>query len=630
MKLLSSFLRGNNLKSISFCLFLILYLPLWAYQDALAKTSATSNKVVIQLKWFHMFQFAGYYIAQEKGYYRQEGLDVELRERDPEIPVVEQVVSGDAHYGIADSSLVSAYANGQPIVAIAAIMQHDPLVFISKKSSAIISPYEMLGKRVMYDDRGGNEASLVALLADQGIGKTNFTYVPHSFSNDELEQDRIDVMPAYLSDQPFYFKQKGIDVNIINPLSYGLDFYGDILFTSKKETDEHPQRVEKIRRATIKGWQYAMQHIEETIGIIENKFPSKNTNAHLHYEAQIIRQMILPDVVPIGTMEIKRLRRVANIYTRLGVIKPISGSILNNFIYKNAQKYNLSSKEKQWLKAHPIIRVGIDQSFAPFEWLDENQNYQGMVADYLKILSSKLGVKFSIIKGKSWQQTLDMAKQGELDMLTDANITPERKKYLDFTQPYITSPVVIISDTSKGYIGELSNLYGKQVVIESGYFMQDVLQREHPQIKLKLTEDEATALKLLDQGKADAYIGDGVSLNYFIQELGLLNLRFSGSTVYNSQHRMAVTQNNQELLSILNKTLALISQDEKDAIMHRWLGLHIEQGIKLQTVLIYLLFGITILIILVIYTIKLRHSKLALAESETKLSEILNHLPDYP
>jgi len=205
----------------------------------------------------------------------------------------------------------------------------------------------------------------------------------------------------------------------------------------------------------------------------------------------------------------------------------------------------------------------------------------------------------------------------------------EKNIYLDFTQPYITSPVVIISDTSKGYIGELSNLYGKQVVIESGYFMQDVLQREHPQIKLKLTEDEATALKLLDQGKADAYIGDGVSLNYFIQELGLLNLRFSGSTVYNSQHRMAVTQNNQELLSILNKTLALISQDEKDAIMHRWLGLHIEQGIKLQTVLIYLLFGITILIILVIYTIKLRHSKLALAESETKLSEILNHLSVY-
>jgi len=436
-------------------------------------------------------------------------------------------------------------------------------------------------------------------------------------------------MPAYLSDQPFYFKQKGIDINIINPLSYGLDFYGDILFTSKHEAINHPQRVEKINRATIKGWKYAMEHVTETIKLIEDKFPSKNSNEHLYYEAQIIRQMILPDVVPIGTMEIKRLRRVANIYTRLGVIKPLSDIKLDNFIYKNTKKYNLSIKEQQWLQAHPIIRVGIDQSFAPFEWLDENQNYQGMVADYLKILGSKLGVTFSIIKGKSWQQTLDMAKRGELDMLTDANITPERKQYLDFTQPYFTSPVVIISDTRKGYIGELNHLYGKQVVIESGYFMQDILKREHPQIQLKLTQDEPQALKLLDQGKADAYIGDGISLNYFIQQLGLLNLRFSGSTSYSSQHRMAVTQNNQELLSILNKTLALISQDEKDAIMQRWLGLQIEQGIKLQTVILYLLLGLGIIFILSVYTIKLSRSRRALAESETKLSEILNNLSVY-
>jgi len=617
-------------KLIFICaLMLIFHSPLWAQQETSTQSSEKTNKIVIQLKWFHMFQFAGYYMALEKGFYQEEGLNVELRERNPEISVISQVVSGEAHYGIADSSLVSAYANGHPIVAVAAIMQHDPLVFISKKASNIVSPFEMIGKRVMYDDRGGNEAPLVALLTDQGIGKSNFTHVPHSFNNEDLEQDRVDVMPAYLSDQPFYFKQKGIEINIINPLSYGLDFYGDILFTSKKEANFHPERVEKIKRATVKGWKYAMTHVAETIELIKEKFPSENSHAHLKFEAQIIRQMILPDVVPIGTMEIKRLRRVADIYTRLGVMKPLSDAMLNDFIYENAQKNHLSEKEKQWLREHPTIRVGIDQSFAPFEWLDEENNYQGMVADYLKILSAKLGVEFSIIKGKSWQQTLDMAKRGELDMLTDANITPERKEYLDFTQPYMTSPVVIISDTRKGYIGELSNLYGKQVAIESGYFMQDILQREHPEIQLILTEDEPEALHLLAQSKAEAYIGDGVSLNYFIQQLGFLNLRFSGSTSYSSQHRMAVTQNNQELLSILNKTLASIRQEEKDAIMQRWLGLHIEQGIKLKTVLFYLMLGLGILFVLMIYTVKLKGSQQALAESEAKLSEILNNLSVY-
>jgi len=266
-------LRFNILKISTFCIFFNIYLPLWAQEEIADITLLTSDKIVIQLKWFHMFQFAGYYMALEKGFYRQESLNVELRQRNPDIPVVDQVVSGEAHYGIADSSLVAAYANGQPIVAIAAIMQHDPLVFISKKTSSIISPYEMLGKRVMYDDRGGNEAPLVALLTDQGIGKKSFIHVPHSFNNDDLEYNRIDVMPAYLSDQPFYFKQKGIDINIINPLSYGLDFYGDILFTSKNEALNHPERVEKINRATIKGWNYAMAHVNETIKLIEDEQP---------------------------------------------------------------------------------------------------------------------------------------------------------------------------------------------------------------------------------------------------------------------------------------------------------------------------------------------------------------------
>jgi ABC-type nitrate/sulfonate/bicarbonate transport system substrate-binding protein len=95
--------------------------------------AAPLEKVVLQLKWFHQFQFAGYYAAKAQGYYAAEGLEVEIRPRDPGVDPVGQVSSGQANYGIGDSGLLGAYARGAPIVALAAVFQHDPLVFVSRR-----------------------------------------------------------------------------------------------------------------------------------------------------------------------------------------------------------------------------------------------------------------------------------------------------------------------------------------------------------------------------------------------------------------------------------------------------------------------------------------------------------------
>ncbi|MGR9051257.1 MAG: ABC transporter substrate-binding protein, partial [Gammaproteobacteria bacterium] len=147
-----------------------------------------SENVKLQLKWFHQFQFAGYYAAKEQGYYADEGLDVEIIERAAGINVLDNVVFGEADYGIGDSGILADYANGVPIKALAAIFQHNPLVFISKRSSGIISPYEMNGKRIMFDSSGSDDAPFRVLLADAGLGDGQFRYVPHSFDNQDLMQ----------------------------------------------------------------------------------------------------------------------------------------------------------------------------------------------------------------------------------------------------------------------------------------------------------------------------------------------------------------------------------------------------------------------------------------------------------
>ena len=561
---------------------------------------SAQEKVTLQLKWFHQFQFAGFYAAKEQGYYAEEGLDVDILERSTEKDLVKQVTSGEVDFAVGDTGILSYYARGEPIVALAAIFQHNPLVFVSKQSSGIISPYEMQGKKIMFDSVGAGDAPLRALLAE-----TNFTFIKHSFNTDDLINDKVDVISAYLSNEPFYFKEKGVKINIINPQNYGIDFYGDLLFTSQQQVNSHPERVEKFRKATLKGWQYALDHPEQLIELIHHKYHSKQSLEHLRFEADITRKLILADRIPLGQLEPRRLKQVADVYAQLKLSRPLTENDLAKFVY-SSQTLSLTEQEQTWLKAHPVIRLGIDKDFAPYEWVDDDGHYQGLIADYVVRFEQLLGVKFQIIKDKPWTDILNMAKNEQLDMIAAAVQTPERDSYLDFTPAYTDSPVIIINDTSLGFIGSLSKLLGKRVVVEKGYFMADVLKQDYPAIQLVLADNVQDALYQVANGKADAYVADAVSANYAISQSGLLNLRFSGNTGYSSSHSVAVIKKHPELLSMMKKVIATIPVSEREKINNRWIGLNISSGIRIKTVVQYTLGVLFIMLFFVAWNLRLR------------------------
>ena len=580
-----------------------------------------AEKVALQLKWFHQFQFAGYYAAKAQGYYAAEGLDVDIRPLDPRDTVVNHVIAGKAEYGIGDAGIVADYARGAPIVALAAIFQHDPLVFISRKQSGIISPYEMTGKRLMFDAKGSDEGPLRALLAETGLTPDKFVHVQHTYDKEDLASGKVDVMSAYLTDQPFYFRQRGIPINIINPQNYGLDFYGDLIFTSERELQANPGRAERFVRASLKGWQYALDHPEEMIQLIKRQYESTLSIEHLRFEATETRKMILPESVQLGLLDAGRLRRLASIYAESKLAPPLSDQQLNRFVFASRPTLTLTEQERVWLKAHPVIRVGIDRDFAPYEWLNGKGDFVGINADILRLLEVRLGVRFEVIKGKTWQQTLDMAKAGELDMLTDAVNTPGRRGYLNFTAPFINSPIVVVNDGRSGYVGDLRHLHGKRVAVKQGYFMQEMLARDHPQIELVSAPDEVASFELLKENRADAYVGDAPSLNYLIQQTGELNLRIAGTTEYRSAHSMAVIHRHPELLGILEKTLAAIPQSALDDILNRWMAVRIEQGLPARTVLLYGAAAALVLMLFALWVHKLRREVAARKAAEAELLE---------
>jgi PAS domain S-box-containing protein len=629
-------LKKTEFSRIAFFCSLLLLASIVCSASVQAQTSLRNlEKVSLQLKWLHAFQFAGYYAAKEKGFYAEEGLDVEIKQRIVHVNNLDQVLKGESEYGVADTGLLQERLNGKPLVVLASIFQHNPLVYYTLKSSGIVSPYELKGKKVMDDvfDR----APLSAMLYEAGISPSEIIHIDNSFNPDDLITGKVDAIEGYLSDQLDYFRHQKVEINIIDPRNYGVDFLGDNLFTTEQQIFAHPQRTERFLRASLKGWDYALKNPEELIQLILKKYNPEHrlTLQHLRFEAAETEKMVLPTLIPIGSTSIKRFERIADTYLQLDLVR--STERLKGFIYADPKGLNLSDyslEEQTWLRTHPVIRVGSDPDFAPYEWQDSNGDYLGVSIDYLHLLERQLGVRFEVVKNKSWAQILSMAKAEQLDMLSAANRTPERSLYLNFTEPYMESLAIIVNHEREGFIGSLNHLHGKRVAVEQGYFMQELLISNHPQIKVIPVKGRHEALMMVNKGQVDAYIGDAIAANYTIRKEGLTHLLFSGDTGYKSQHRMAAIKASPLLISILTKALNHVSEQDKETIERRWLNMEIERSVKIETLIQYGTAAFALFCMIMLWNVQLQHEikrrkkiQKALHKSEELFRNIFENAP---
>ncbi len=298
--------------------------------------------VTLQLRWLHQFQFAGYYMAKEKGYYRDAGLNVTILEANDQHPhPVEEVVSGRAQYGIGNAGLINERQNGKPVVALAALFQMSPNVWILRKDSGVSTIIELATKRLMMTKNIEN-TELMALFKNEGIDINKLNLIESSFNIDDLIQGKVDAYNGYATNEPYYLKQQGIEYTTIDPRKYGVDFYSDCLFTSDAELSKNPERVKAFREASLRGWAYALAHPQEAIDIILRDYSQAKTREHLRFEADAIRHLMEPELIEIGHMNPARWEYIAKTYHQLGFSS--SAAIPKGFIYNPH-----SFKDNTWL-----------------------------------------------------------------------------------------------------------------------------------------------------------------------------------------------------------------------------------------------------------------------------------------
>ncbi|MEZ5613699.1 MAG: diguanylate cyclase [Rhodocyclaceae bacterium] len=293
--------------------------------------AAALEKVVLQLKWKHQFQFAGYYAAAAQGYYRDAGLEVAFIEAGPETDPVAEVVSGRAQYGVSNSALLLARARGEPVTALAVVFQHSPLILAARAESGIRSVRDLAGKRLMIEPHADE---IYAFLRRAGLHENRLVVLPHSLDHQDLIDGRADVMTAYSTDEPYFFEQRGFRHLEFSPRVAGIDFYGDNLFTSARELADHPARVRAFREASLKGWRHAMAHPGQTADLILSQYGRRHSRAHLLYEANRMVPLLQVDLVEPGYMNAARWRQIAAAYAELGMLpKDFS---LDGFLYEPA------------------------------------------------------------------------------------------------------------------------------------------------------------------------------------------------------------------------------------------------------------------------------------------------------
>ncbi|TFW25772.1 EAL domain-containing protein [Duganella callida] len=281
------------------------------------------EKVTLQLKHAHQFQFAGYYAAQELGYYRDAGLDVRIVEGADGNAPERDVISGKAEYGTGSSSLLLARLAGKPVVVLGVIFQHSPYALAMRQTGADPDLRRIIGKRVMIGsltDDLGNADELLAYLTKEGIPPASLLRVEHSFNPEDLVNGKVDAMAIYTTNEPDTFDRLGFPYDIYSPRAVGIDFYGDNLFTSEQEIANHPARVAAFRAASMRGWQWAMSHQEETADLILNKYSRRADRQHLLYEARQMVPLVQPVLVEIGYMNPERWQHIADVYAGLGLL----------------------------------------------------------------------------------------------------------------------------------------------------------------------------------------------------------------------------------------------------------------------------------------------------------------------
>ncbi len=297
----------------------------WA---ATALAQPGPDKVRLQIKWVPQAQFAGYFVAQDKGYYADENLDVSIIPGGPDIVSEQQVANGQAEFGVDwVASFLAFRDKGLSLVDVAQVYQSSGLMLVSKKSANITSPESLKGKSVgvWY---GGNEFEFLALMDKLGYDPDkDLNVIKQGFTMDPFLAGQMDAASAMTYNEFQVVLEAGVNPDDLNVMSYndaGVGMLEDNLFTTEDMVRNNPDLVQRFVRASMKGWQASVADQQDAVNTVMRYVePGSTTADHQTRMMSEVAKLVLPaGMTPdqIGVMDAGRFQTTAEIALKFHVI----------------------------------------------------------------------------------------------------------------------------------------------------------------------------------------------------------------------------------------------------------------------------------------------------------------------
>jgi len=245
---------------------------------------------------------------------------------------------------------------------------------------------------------------------------------------------------------------------------------------------------------------------------------------------------------------------------------------------------DLTKEELEYIKTHKEIKVHNEISWAPFNF-NEDGKPKGLSIDIMNLIAQKTGLTIKYISGPTWNDFIEMIQKDELDVMLNIVQNEERKKFLIFTSSYQSVPhSIVVKNNSKITITKFEDLLDKTIAIEEGFFNHNYFAKNYPNVKLVLKKDTLGCLEAVVYGEADLTMGLLPTEAYEIQKNGFTNLKMQGLSDNNEllspkELKIAVSKENIILRNIIDKGLATITEEEKQAILDKWIKVNVENTI---------------------------------------------------
>ncbi|CAN8139155.1 polar amino acid transport system substrate-binding protein [uncultured Thiomicrorhabdus sp.] len=555
---------------LSLCFSVLFSASILAEESPVSKNSALVP-VSVQLSWQHQFEFAGFYAAIQQGYYRQAGLDVTLKAWQPGILATDEVLAKRADFGVGYSSVVIDAAKGKPLDLVMASFQYSPMILLSH--TPVEHLQQLSGAKVMHY---GDVLIKTFIKRINEVAHLPVKMLSPTGNLQDFIDKKVDLYAAFQTNEPYRLRQKGVEFYEIDPKSFGIQSYSDILVTHHDFAANHSQIVAAMREATILGWQYALQHPVAVVDYILEHYPVNKDRQALLAEAEMTKRFVKLENIAIGNLNPLKIMAQALEAQQHGFIskQQLQDFDAHKVIFESHNLY-LTDAESKFLRENPVIKVGVDPSWEPFEYIDDKGKWHGISADYFQLMGQRLGVVFEPSRAATWNQVLMDAQSGETQVLSCAVASPERQKFMNFTAPYLSFPMVLVAEQSVSYVEDYHLLKGKTIAVPKGYWAQEWLETNYPEINTLPVASVTEGLYAVMHKKAFAFSGNLASINFAIKREGLNGLRVVGDSGIRFDLAIGTTDKEPELLSIMQKALASIDETQRNNIYKKWFQLEV-------------------------------------------------------